>query len=433
MSRKLIFKKATRIEGNANIDIEISNGRIRTARFLIQEFRGFEQFLKERRVEHVPHLISRICGLCSCSHQVASLRAIENAMDLEVPLSVDYLRDIIVLGEWISSHSLSYFFLSLPDVVGTGGGIFEIAAKYPEISKDAFSLREGGLKICEILGKRAIHPVSMGIGHFLLPPAAEDIGNVRNIAIRIKSRVANLIASVSASYQNPSVITFPKDIQLNYLAFEANGQNGNFKAFNRHGKPMEAFDVEAFEDSVSEMKTDWTLSKVPYLTHLGFPEGIMMVGPLSRSFLDNGFLADPELQGFRLSRQLQDRNMLSLESLDICRLLEIFWAAKRIIALTERVDLNEQGTKPDFEVNGHGLGVLEAPRGILVHSYLIRKGVLEKMRLLVATQFNNAYINLLIKDLSQKYLEGNTISPEGEQLIGRCVRLFDPCLSCATH
>ena len=433
MSRKLIFKKATRIEGNANIDIEISNGRIRTARFLIQEFRGFEQFLKERRVEHVPHLISRICGLCSCSHQVASLRAIENAMDLEVPLSVDYLRDIIVLGEWISSHSLSYFFLSLPDVVGTGGGIFEIAAKYPEISKDAFSLREGGLKICEILGKRAIHPVSMGIGHFLLPPAAEDIGNVRNIAIRIKSRVANLIASVSASYQNPSVITFPKDIQLNYLAFEANGQNGNFKAFNRHGKPMEAFDVEAFEDSVSEMKTDWTLSKVPYLTHLGFPEGIMMVGPLSRSFLDNGFLADPELQGFRLSRQLQDRNMLSLESLDICRLLEIFWAAKRIIALTECVDLNEQGTKPDFEVNGHGFGVLEAPRGILVHSYLIRKGVLEKMRLLVATQFNNAYINLLIKDLSQKYLEGNTISPEGEQLIGRCVRLFDPCLSCATH
>ena len=181
------------------------------------------------------------------------------------------------------------------------------------------------------------------------------------------------------------------------------------------------------------MKTDWTLSKVPYLAHLGFPEGIMMVGPLSRSFLDNGFLADPELQGFRLSRQLQDRNMLSLESLDICRLLEIFWAAKRIIALTERVDLNEQGTKPDFEVNGHGLGVLEAPRGILIHSYLIRKGVLEKMRLLVATQFNNAYINLLIKDLSQKYLEGNTISPEGEQLIGRCVRLFDPCLSCATH
>jgi coenzyme F420-reducing hydrogenase alpha subunit len=58
---------------------------------------------------------------------------------------------------------------------------------------------------------------------------------------------------------------------------------------------------------------------------------------------------------------------------------------------------------------------------------------LEKLRLLVATQFNNAYINLLIKDLSQKFLDGDAISPEGERLIGRCVRLLDPCLSCATH
>jgi len=77
--------------------------------------------------------------------------------------------------------------------------------------------------------------------------------------------------------------------------------------------------------------------------------------------------------------------------------------------------------------------VLEAPRGILVHSYLIRQGTIEKLRLLVATQFNNAYINLLIKDLAQKYLDGDTISPDGERLIGRCVRLLDPCLSCSTH
>lgn len=433
MSRKLLFKKATRIEGNANIDIEISDGRIQSARFMIQEFRGFERFLKDRRVEHVPHLISRICGLCSCSHQVASLRAIENAMDLDVPLSVEHLRDIIVLGEWISSHSLSYFFLSLPDVVGTGGGIFEIAAKYPEVSKDAFFLREGGLQICEMLGKRAIHPVSMGIGHFLQQPTVKDLDEVRRVATGIKDRVKQLIATIGQTYQNPAEITFPEDIQLNYLAFEPDGKNGIFKAFSRNGQPTEEFDVELFEESVAEIKTDWTLSKIPYLTHLGFPEGIMMVGPLSRSFLKNGFLADPEVQAFPLSRQLSDRNSLSLESLDICRVLEIFWAAKQILALVDRVDLKETGDKPNFNINGRGFGVLEAPRGLLVHSYLIKQGVLEKLRLLVATQFNNAYINLLIKDLSQKYLEGDAISPEGERLIGRCVRLLDPCLSCATH
>ena len=433
MSRKLLFKKATRIEGNANIDIEIANGRIRAARFLIQEFRGFERFLKGRRVEHVPHLISRICGLCSCSHQVASLRAIESAMNLDVPPSVEHLRDIMVLGEWISSHSLSYFFLSLPDAVGAQGGIFEIAAKHPEISKDAFSIREAGLNINTLLGKRAIHPVSMGIGHFLTSPTKKNLADVRQMAATIKERAEKLITAVGRSYHNPAVITFPKDIQLNYLAFEPNGKTGAFRAFNREGTLMESFDVASFEESVTEMRTDWTLSKTPYLTHLGFPEGIMMVGPLSRSFLDNGFLADPEVRKFSLSRQLLDRTSLSLESLDICRLLEIFWAAKRILVLMDLVDPQETGIQPDFGVNGRGLGVLEAPRGILVHGYLIRKGVLENLRLLVATQFNNAYINLLIRDLSQKYLKNDTISPEGEHLIGRCVRLLDPCLSCATH
>ncbi|MEW6570396.1 MAG: nickel-dependent hydrogenase large subunit [Nitrospirota bacterium] len=87
----------------------------------------------------------------------------------------------------------------------------------------------------------------------------------------------------------------------------------------------------------------------------------------------------------------------------------------------------------DFKVSGQGIGVLEAPRGVLVHNYLVNRGLIERARLLVATQFNNAFINLLLRDIAEKNLEGDRISAEGEKLIGRCVRIFDPCLSCATH
>jgi coenzyme F420-reducing hydrogenase alpha subunit len=87
----------------------------------------------------------------------------------------------------------------------------------------------------------------------------------------------------------------------------------------------------------------------------------------------------------------------------------------------------------DLKASGQGIGVLEAPRGILMHSYLVNQGKIERMRLMVATQFNNAYINLLLRDLAEKHLNGDSISPEGEKLVGRCVRIFDPCLSCATH
>lgn len=85
------------------------------------------------------------------------------------------------------------------------------------------------------------------------------------------------------------------------------------------------------------------------------------------------------------------------------------------------------------EASGQGIGVLEAPRGTLIHNYMVNRGVLERAKLLVATQFNNAYINMLIRDLAEKHIEGNQLSQKGEWLIGHCIRLFDPCLSCATH
>lgn len=76
---------------------------------------------------------------------------------------------------------------------------------------------------------------------------------------------------------------------------------------------------------------------------------------------------------------------------------------------------------------------LGGPRGTLIHTYTVNRGLLERAKLLVATQFNNAYINMLIRDLAEKHIEGNQLSQSGEWLIGHCIRLFDPCLSCATH
>lgn len=175
MSKKILFQKATRIEGNADVHIEIENGRIKAARFLVHEFRGFERFMRGRRVEYVPHMVSRICGLCSSAHQIASIKAIEDALAVRIPRSVQALREIIVLGEWINSHALSYFFLTMPDFIGASGGVFELMESNPEITGEAFALRQAGLRIGQLLGKRAAHPVTIGIGRFLIPPTSADL------------------------------------------------------------------------------------------------------------------------------------------------------------------------------------------------------------------------------------------------------------------
>jgi coenzyme F420-reducing hydrogenase alpha subunit len=431
MSRKIIFQKATRIEGNANIQIEIADGQVKTARFLVHEFRGFEGFLKGIRVENIPHMVSRICGLCSCSHQVASIIAVEEALGVQPTKSLQALREILVLGEWINSHALSYFFLTMPDFVGAGGGVFELMETHPEITREAFALRQAGLKIVRLIGRRSSHPVTIGVGRFNLPPTRTDLEDIRITANEIRERTSRILHKVLNIHLRSDQISFPQDQQINFAAYD--NRQDIFCVYDKTGELISQFRRDEFLDNISELRADWTLAKFPYLTKFGFPAGIMLVGPLSRSFLGNGPLNDPHLAGFDLAALIRDRSSLTLESYDACRLIEISWAAQRIQALLDEVDLSRMSVDVDLKVSGQGVGVIEAPRGVLMHSYLVNQGRIERMRLLVATQFNNSYINVLLRDIAERHIEGDGISAEGEKLIGRCVRIFDPCLSCATH
>jgi coenzyme F420-reducing hydrogenase alpha subunit len=225
-------------------------------------------------------------------------------------------------------------------------------------------------------------------------------------------------------------IPFPAAHSVNYMNY---GQ-GRFSAYDRSGALSEEFDRETFGDHISEMRVDWSLAKFPYLSGLGFPDGILLVGPLSRLFLEGGVLDDPELAHFALIDSLRDPAALSLDYLDECRLLEVFWAAKQILSHLDEVDLTQMaGDGADPTGSGWGIGVVEAPRGVLVHSYTLNRGTMERMRLLVATQFNNAYINLVLRDLADQHVDGDSLSVAGEQMVARCIRTFDPCLTCATH
>jgi coenzyme F420-reducing hydrogenase alpha subunit len=402
MSRKILLKQATRIEGNAQIHVEVENNKITVARFMVQDFRGFERFMQGRRIEYVPHMISRICGLCSASHQVASFRAIEDALALNVPLSVNKLRDIIILAERLSSHAFSYFFLSLPDFIGASRGVFELMKSHPDITRDALAIRKTGQDIVAAIGKRAIHPMSMGIGRFLSPVAPEDLHSVREMATHAKEKVRQLIHQVTDLLYSHEPIQFPSGFDVNFLTYS--NTKDAFYIYGRKGEQKMNFSRDSFEQNVAEMRAEWSLAKFPYLISSGFPEGIMLVGPLARSFVRGGFMDDDEIRSFPLARLLSDPDSLTLESYDICRLLEIFSVFKNILSIIDEIE-DEPGIEANIDQSGKGLGVIEAPRGVLIHSYLINRGSLEKIRLLVATQFNNAYINLLIRDLAQKNIK----------------------------
>jgi coenzyme F420-reducing hydrogenase alpha subunit len=275
----------------------------------------------------------------------------------------------------------------------------------------------------------------MRVGSFTSLPTADDLEGVRVTAEEVKETTARLLAKTGEIKLRQKMLTAPPDVDVNFLYYDSmpgSGQ-GLFRVCDGSGKVKAQFNRREFEDHVSEMRAEWTFAKFPYLTELGFPEGIVIVGPLSRTFRENGPLDDSELRDLSLVRHLRRRDVLDLESIDACRLLEIFWASRRILSLLGEIDLTQMGEPADLKGSGKGIGVVEAPRGVLVHSYLVKRGCLERMRLLVATQFNNPFMNLLLRDLAERHLDGDRLSQEGEHFIGRCIRVFDPCLSCATH
>jgi NAD-reducing hydrogenase large subunit len=365
---------------------------------------------------------------------VAGFRAVEDALGIQVPSSVHKLREIAVWGECIASHALSYFFLTLPDMLGAGRGVFDLMGQHPDVARDAFFLRQSGNRIVELVAKRPVHSVAFGVGRFNILPTSEDLEEIRCIASEAKETCARLIHGLDKGYQREVHIPFPAGHSVNFLSYDSRSGQERFRAFNKAGELGEEFERETFVDYVSEMRVDWSLAKFPYLTGLGFPDGILLVGPLSRLFLEGGVLDDPDLASFELTRWLRDPTKLYLDYLDECRLLEIFWAAKQILNYLDEVDLSQMGNDgADLKGSGQGISVVEAPRGVLVHNYTVNQGTIERMRLLVATQFNNAYINLVLRDLAERHADGNGLSQAGEQIIARCVRVFDPCLTCATH
>lgn len=431
---KVHLQKATRVEGNADIQVELENGRAKTARFVVQDFRGFEKFMEGKQVESAPVMVSRICGLCCTAHQVAGFRAVEAALGIHVPASVERLRQLAVYGEWIASHALSYFFLSMPDELGASHGVFELIRKYPGVAEEAFALRKAGNRIIEIVCKRAIHPTTIGLGRFHRRHSPDEIEEIRLVAREVRERVGRLLEQIEREPPSQCKIPFPAGHRVNFFAYDGRPERERFMLFDQSGTQGETFARDLFEEHMAELRVDWSLAKFPYVRELGFPQGILLTGPLSRLFLEGGILHDRELSNFGTVERLRRPAALSLDNVDLCRLLEIFWAAGQILALLDGFDPTETvGTEHDVHGSGKGIGVVEAPRGVLVHIYTVSRGVIERMRLYVATQFNNAYINMVLRDLVDRHVDGDSITPAGQEVLGRCLRTFDPCLSCATH
>src|SRR6478672_7652146 len=165
MTKEILINPVTRIEGHAKITIQLDDqGEVQDARFHVTQFRGFEKFCEGRPFAEMPSLTARTCGICPVSHLMASAKACDALLAVEIPPTAAKLRRIMNLAQLVQSHALSFFYLSSPDLLlgmdsdPAKRNILAVNEAHPTLARDGIALRKFGQEIIAMLGGKRIHP-----------------------------------------------------------------------------------------------------------------------------------------------------------------------------------------------------------------------------------------------------------------------------------
>lgn len=443
--KRINIEQATRIEGNAKITILLDEqGKVKYAHFNVLELRGFEEFLVGTEVRKVPYIVSRVCGICNVSHQLAAIKAIERAMGIEVSETTRDLRNIMLYGQLIKSHSLNFFFMSLPDMLGRQTNIFEIAELEPELAKHAISLHTCAEKIENVIGKRNIHSIGATVGGLLSPLSKEDLNKLREYAKQAYSLSvkANELAK-DIFKKHAELLTSLPEIPANCMSLF---QGQRFDFFDdtvmrvANGTDLvKDFKAEEYSDYIGEYDVPWTYSKFPYFKPLGRDGGTIAVGPLARLNLTKSLPCDKAQEELRYFKDTFCRNggMVYKPMLyDFARTVEMACASEMILQLIDKPGICSENVSESFKEPGgrrEGIGAVEAPRGTLIYEVSTEGTKIRKIDIIVPTQHNNACINLNLKKIAEEHISNGNLSEGGRKKLGMFVRAFDPCISCASH
>ena len=445
----LTIDPVTRIEGHARITVQLDEqGEVQDARFHVTQVRGFEKLCEGRPFTEMPALMARICGICPTSHLLASSKACDEIMAVRIPETAEKLRRIMNLAQIIQSHALSFFYLSSPDfLLGMDSdpeerNILGVVRKHPAMARDGIKLRQFGQRVLETLGGKRIHPgwiVPGGVSHPLEAAQRDQILAEIPEAIRItratlhwfKSQIESFRAEVRSFANFPSL----------FLAMANN--NDEFAAYSGWLRFVDAnLNVVAdhiagidYQNYIGESCNDDSYLKSTYFKPLGLSAGMYRVGPLARLNMCRSAgttQADEELAEFR---ELEHHSVLSSFYYHYARLIEILFSLERMETLLRDPEILGKNVRAHASPNNfEGVGILEAPRGTLIHHYRIdQNGLIESANLVIATGHNNLAINHGVLQVARQFVRGNALEQGMLNRVEAVVRAFDPCLSCSTH
>jgi len=450
MSRKIEINPVTRVEGHGKVTLVISDaGKVEQARLHIIEFRGFEKFVQGRPFWEMPVMSERMCGICPVSHHLAAAKTCDMLVSAHVPRGADLLRRLMHYGQMLQSHALHFFHLCAADfLLGFDAdpairNVVGLAAVDPQTTLKAIKLRKYGQEVIKATGGKKIHPTGAIPGGMNAPIKDEDRAHLRaeiatmvewseesvNLCLDFYGKNKDLFASF-ASFDTPYMGSVDEKGELQLY-------HGKLRGIDAQGHIV--FDQLPYENYLSEIAEaveDWSYMKFPYFRKLGYPQGCYRVGPLARFNVADS-IGTPRAQKFfdLFKRLAGGRPVKGSLFYHFARLVEMLHAAEMIQLLLEDDDIQSDDLVHRGELREEGVGIIEAPRGTLIHHYKIDpNGLLKKVNLIVATTQNNTGMNKAVESIAREFIKpGQEITEGILNRIEAGIRCYDPCLSCATH
>jgi coenzyme F420-reducing hydrogenase alpha subunit len=397
----------TRVEGHGRVELDLDRGRLTAVRVaLIESPRLFESLVIGRSWQEIPALVCRICAICSSVHRVASAAALEQALGVSVPPAARLVRELLVLGGHIESHALHLFCLVLPDILGVES-VMALVAGGSAQAREGLELKRLGNRIQEISGGRVIHPINIEVGGILRLPERSRLQGLAEELEEWEGRLVDLLA-VFASPQS-----YPPSSGAIGVPLSVSGGEG----FHLFGQGLSLAGRMIAPAEYRELLGEEALPGSHARSSRG-AAGPFLTGALARlrnsggeeGGLPFGIFANNAAQAMELLEALRRARGLTRE----------------ILALGD-----DEALRGEVRVGaGVGTEVIEAPRGLLVHHYVLDDGGrVARADIVTPTAINQETMAAQILADLQEVTDEALLSSGAEQI----VRAFDPCISCAVH
>ena len=429
----------SRIEGHARVEMEVQDGEVVSAQFQAIEMRGFRYFVQGTPAEQMPVIVPRICGVCSTAHHVASVKALENALGVKPPELANKIRELLLLGQLIQNQATSLFIFTMPDRVGASS-IFHMddSEANPEqqlsLAQRALKVRQIGTKLITLAGGQFIHPVKAIIGGVTSGIKAEDAEQMLKELQGLLSTACELFDEYWAMSlaMKERIGTWGDDQPAYYIASTGRSRpefnSSIIRVLGPNGKERVSFPPELFREFLDYQQTDYS-----FAGKSSYQGEVLRANSLARINLTSTMgtpCADRYLERLTAEFGTPAHPILLF---DLCRGIELVYAFERAIEMLSE-DLDYEDTSVPYSLrDGEGYGLVEAPRGPLIHHYTIEDGLIADAEFIIPTVHNMGAIERALRVAGERYISPQGINLELEKAVGRVVRAFDPCIACATQ